>query len=182
MKRLCVLFLFFSLSPLQAGDDLASRIDAVIHGPEYRQAHWGLLVVDSDHTVKTLNPSGRRLLGMPDVDSHDDVRHVLFGAADFMPPGARRGLVRLAWHWLRRPRLDPLAMISQNRGLLAFNLIWLWESVERVPAAYAELAELGLPAPHVGARYPFAAARDALVELKTGRTVGKSVLLTDAPA
>lgn len=41
----------------------------------------GLLVVDSDHTVKTLNPSGRRLLGMPDADSHDDVRHVLFGAA-----------------------------------------------------------------------------------------------------
>jgi PAS domain S-box-containing protein len=41
----------------------------------------GLLVVDADHTVKSLNPSGRRLLGMPDADSHDDVRHVLSGAA-----------------------------------------------------------------------------------------------------
>jgi D-alanyl-D-alanine carboxypeptidase/D-alanyl-D-alanine-endopeptidase (penicillin-binding protein 4) len=48
MKRLCLVLLFLlPLSPLQAGDDLASRIDAVIHGPEYRQAHWGLLVVDS---------------------------------------------------------------------------------------------------------------------------------------
>ena len=41
----------------------------------------GLLVVDADHTVKSLNPSGRRLLGMPDADQGDDVRNVLFGAA-----------------------------------------------------------------------------------------------------
>jgi D-alanyl-D-alanine carboxypeptidase/D-alanyl-D-alanine-endopeptidase (penicillin-binding protein 4) len=33
--------------PVYAGEDLASEIDAVIHRPEYRQAHWGLLVVDA---------------------------------------------------------------------------------------------------------------------------------------
>jgi NADPH:quinone reductase-like Zn-dependent oxidoreductase len=109
-------------------------------------------------------------------------RYVLYGAADFMPSGTRRGWTRLAWQWLRRPRLDPLAMISENRGLLAFNLIWLWEAVERVPEAYAALAALDLPAPHVGARHPFAAAREALLELKSGRTVGKSVLLVDPSA
>lgn len=109
-------------------------------------------------------------------------RYVLYGAADFMPTGTRRGWARLAWRWLRRPRLDPLEMISLNRGLLAFNLIWLWESVERVPEAYAALAALELPAPHVGARYPFAAARDALLELKAGQTVGKSVLIVDPSA
>jgi alcohol dehydrogenase len=104
-------------------------------------------------------------------------RYVLYGAADFMPSGQRRGWARLAWRWLRRPRLDPLAMISTNRALLAFNLIWLWEAVERVPEAYAALAALELPAPHVGARYRFADARQALVELKSGQTVGKSVLV-----
>ena len=109
-------------------------------------------------------------------------RYVLYGAADFMPSGPRRGFARLAWHWLRRPRLDPLEMISLNRGLLAFNLIWLWEAVERVPEAYAALAALGLPAPHVGARHPFARAREALLELKAGQTVGKSVLLLDPSA
>lgn len=109
-------------------------------------------------------------------------RYVLYGAADFMPSGMRRGWTRLAWRWLRRPRLDPLEMISQNRALLAFNLIWLWESVERVPAAYAELAALELPAPHIGACYPFAAAREALLELKAGQTVGKSVLLVNPSA
>jgi NADPH:quinone reductase-like Zn-dependent oxidoreductase len=109
-------------------------------------------------------------------------RYVLYGAADFMPSGRRRGWTRLAWRWLRRPRLDPLEMISQNRGLLAFNLIWLWQSVERVPAAYAALAALELPPPHIGARYPFGAAREALLELKAGQTVGKSVLLVSPSA
>ena len=109
-------------------------------------------------------------------------RYVLYGAADFMPSGRRRGWLRLAARWLRRPRLDPLEMISRNQGLLAFNLIWLWESVERVPEAYAALAALALPPPYVGARHGFGAAREALLELKSGRTVGKSVLLVDSAA
>lgn len=103
-------------------------------------------------------------------------RYVLYGAADFMTGGARPNWAQLAWRWLRRPRLDPLAMISTNRGFLAFNLIWLWESVDRVPAAYAALDALQLPPPHVGATYPFERALDALRELQSGRTVGKVVL------
>lgn len=39
----------------------------------------GLLVVDADHTVKTLNPAGRRLLGMPDAEWNGDVKDVLLG-------------------------------------------------------------------------------------------------------
>lgn len=103
-------------------------------------------------------------------------RYVLYGAADFMTGGARPSWPRLAWRWLRRPRLDPLAMISTNRGFLAFNLIWLWEAVDRVPAAYAALAALDLPPPHVGRTYPFERALDAMRELQAGRTVGKVVL------
>jgi NADPH:quinone reductase-like Zn-dependent oxidoreductase len=103
-------------------------------------------------------------------------RYVLYGAADFMTGGARPSWPVLAWRWLRRPRLDPLAMISENRGLLAFNLIWLWEAVDRVPGAYAALDALAPPPPHVGARYPFRDARRALADLQSGRTVGKLVL------
>ncbi len=108
-------------------------------------------------------------------------RYVLYGAADFMPSGVSRGWARLAWQWLTRPRLDPLAMISDNRAFFGFNLIWLWESVERVPAADAALAALELPPPHVGQRHPFDEARRALDELKGGRTIGKSVLVVDPP-
>ena len=69
-------------------------------------------------------------------------------------------------------------MIASNRGLLAFNLIWLWEAVERVPAAYQALAGLALDAPQVGGRYPFSATPLALAELQSGRTIGKLVLST----
>lgn len=41
----------------------------------------GLLVVAEDRRVRSLNPAGRRLLGMPDADWSGDVRDVLRGAA-----------------------------------------------------------------------------------------------------
>ncbi len=41
----------------------------------------GLLVVGDDHRVKSLNPAGRRLLGMPEADWSGDVADVLLGAA-----------------------------------------------------------------------------------------------------
>ena len=41
----------------------------------------GLLVVDEDHRVKSINPAGRRLLDMSEADWSGDVGHVLLGAA-----------------------------------------------------------------------------------------------------
>jgi signal transduction histidine kinase len=41
----------------------------------------GLLVVGDDHRVKSLNPAGRRLLGMPDADRSGAIGEVLLGAA-----------------------------------------------------------------------------------------------------
>ncbi len=103
-------------------------------------------------------------------------RYVLFGAADFMGRGPRPNYLSLAWRWLRRPRPDPLAMISANRSLMAFNLIWLWESVERVPAAVEAIRGLVREPPLVGERLPFDEAPAALRLLQSGSTVGKVVL------
>jgi alcohol dehydrogenase len=103
-------------------------------------------------------------------------RYVLFGAAGFMSRGARPNYLRLAVDYLRRPRLDPLAMISDNRSLMAFNLIWLWERAERLPAACAELERLAPRPPLVGATFPFARAPQALRLLQGGGTIGKVVL------
>lgn len=103
-------------------------------------------------------------------------RHVVYGAADFNTGGSRPDPLRLAWRWLRRPRVDPLAMISDNRAVLGFNLIWLWDRVERLPGAYATLARLDARPPHVGARLPFDRAPEALRLLQSGRTEGKVVL------
>lgn len=103
-------------------------------------------------------------------------RHLVFGAADFMTAGARPNPLRLAWRWLRRARVDPLAMISDNRAVMGFNLIWLWSEVDRLPAAWAALARLDARRPHVGARFPFARAPEALRRLQSGATEGKVVL------
>jgi len=103
-------------------------------------------------------------------------RYVLFGAASFMSRGARPNYPRLVLDYLRRPRLDPLAMVSSNRSVLAFNLIWLWDRAERLPAAYAELERLAPHPPHVGACLPFDAAPQALRLLQGGATIGKVVL------
>jgi alcohol dehydrogenase len=129
-----------------AGLDLV--LDAVL-GPFFRPA------------FERLNPEGR---------------YLLFGAADFMGGGARPNYLSLAWRWLRRPRLDPLAMISTNRGFMAFNLIWLWDAVERVPAAVDAIRALVAEPPLVGERLPFEQAPQAMRRLQSGRTVGKVVL------
>ena len=104
-------------------------------------------------------------------------RFVLFGAADFMPPGRRPNYLALLWRYLRRPRLDPLAMISANQAFIGFNLIWLWERVDRMPAAVEGLSRFagGRP-PHVGARWPFDDAPRAMELLQSGQTIGKVVL------
>lgn len=106
-------------------------------------------------------------------------RYVLFGAADFMTASARPHWLALAWRWFGRPWLDPLSMISTNRGLLAFNLIWLSESVKRMPAALAAIEALALPPPRIGGRYGFSQARAALAALQGGTTTGKIVLVVD---
>jgi alcohol dehydrogenase len=105
-------------------------------------------------------------------------RYVLYGAADFMGGSARPNPLRLAWAWLRRPRLDPLAMISQNRGLLAFNLIWLWNEVARLPEALAATRRLIPGPPVVGGTWPFERALEAMTTLQAGHTSGKLVLRT----
>ena len=103
-------------------------------------------------------------------------RYVLFGAADFMTASARPDYLRLAIEYLRRPRLDPLAMISANRSLMALNLIWLWDHAERLPDAYRQLETLAPAPPHVGAVFPFERAPEAMRSLQGGRTIGKVVL------
>lgn len=40
----------------------------------------GLLVVGADRRVKSLNPAGRRMLGLPDTDESGDLDHVLLDA------------------------------------------------------------------------------------------------------
>ena len=103
-------------------------------------------------------------------------RLVLYGAADLMPRRARPDYLRLALKYLRRPRLDPLRMIAENKSVMAFNLIWLWDRVDRLPRAYEGVSRLARRPPFVGRRFRFAEAPAALRYLQSGESIGKVVL------
>ena len=103
-------------------------------------------------------------------------RLVVFGAAEFTPSGNRPNYLTAAWKFLRRPRYDVMSMISENKSVLAFNLIWLWEQQERMHVLLEELQKMELPPPHVGHRFGFSEAHRALECLRSGKSTGKVVL------
>lgn len=103
-------------------------------------------------------------------------RLVVFGAAEFTPTGKRPNYLKAAWRYLRRPRYDVMDMISSNRSVLAFNLIWLWEQTDKMHALLEELSQVDIAPPHVGHRFAFDQAHTALAALQSGRTMGKVVL------
>lgn len=103
-------------------------------------------------------------------------RLVVFGAAEFTPKGRRPDYLKALWRYLRRPRYDVMDMISSNRSVLAFNLIWLWEQKAQMKALLDELAAVPLSPPLVGHRFDFSDAHAALDLLRSGRSVGKVVL------
>ncbi len=116
----------------------------------------------------TFQPLYRRLL--------PGGRLVIFGAADLMPSGQRPNHAKLGWQYWRRPKLDPVSMISENRSVMAFNLIWLWDRADDMRRLYAELAALAPPPPHIGRVMPFSDAPAALRYLQSGDSVGKVIM------
>lgn len=106
-------------------------------------------------------------------------RLIVFGAAEFTPGRRRPNYLKALWKYLMRPRYDVLQMISDNRSVMAFNLIWLWQQVGEMQTMMGELSQLSLPAPHVGQTFAFQDAPAAIEALRSGTSVGKVVLLVD---
>ena len=103
-------------------------------------------------------------------------RIVVYGAADLMPPGTRVNYLRLARRYLRRPRIDPLRLIAENRSVIGFNLIWLWDRVQQLAAGRDALDVLVTAPPFVGRRLAFAEAPVAMRYLQSGQSIGKVVM------
>ena len=61
---------------------------------------------------------------------------------------------------------------------MGFNLIWLWNEVDKLPEAYRALAAYITRPPHIGRRFPFAEAPAALRHLQSGSSIGKVLLET----
>jgi len=108
----------------------------------------------------------------------------VFGSGSMTPASNLRwnpvAWLRLAWQYLRRPRLDPLDMVPENKAVFGFNLIWLYDKTQLLHTSLAALQALDLPPPYVGHTYPFAGLPAALEKLRSGTTVGKVVILVDS--
>lgn len=103
-------------------------------------------------------------------------RLVIYGAADFMPEAQRPNRLKLFYRYLRRPRLDPLQMIADNRSVLGFNLIWLWSELELLAEGMTALETYYTYPPRIGQAFGFDAVPQAMRHLQSGASVGKIVV------
>ena len=105
-------------------------------------------------------------------------RMVVYGSAQYASPGSRPNYLRMLWKYLTRPKIDPLSLPNKNRSMLGFNLIWLYEQVEKMHALLLELDKMSLPPPHIGHNFSFDELPQALRLFQAGGTVGKVVVRT----
>jgi NADPH:quinone reductase-like Zn-dependent oxidoreductase len=103
-------------------------------------------------------------------------RIVAYGSAQFTPDSYRPNYITLLFKYLFRPRVDPLSMITSNKSVLGFNLIWLYERNAILKELLVEIDKFSLPPPRVGHMFPFAQMDNAIELFKTGTTIGKIVV------
>ena len=103
-------------------------------------------------------------------------RSIVYSAADFVHPGNRPNYLKILWKYLRRPLIDPLKLTDGNRGILGFNLIYLYERVERMHQYLEEIGNYDIGKPIVGHTFPFEELPAAVKALQSGQTVGKVVV------
>jgi hypothetical protein len=70
-------------------------------------------------------------------------------------------------------------MIPGNRGLLAFNLIWLWEEVQRMPDALRATRSLIPEPPFISSVFGFEQAHEALAASGLGAAAAWLAVLAD---
>jgi len=152
-------------------DRSAGRLwdEAETHSPA------GYDVVFDANGVDTLGASLRHLAPMG--------RLIVYGFASMLPRADQKlRWWRLAWHWLRTPRISPFDLTTRNRSVMGFNLSYLFDHAKLLAESMGQITrwfdEGLLRAPAVST-FPLAAAGEAQRSLETGNTVGKIVLLTE---
>ena len=103
-------------------------------------------------------------------------RMVVYGNASFSSHGSKPNYPSLIWKYLKRPKIDPLRLPTQNKSLMGFNLIYLYEQTEMMHTMLRELQALQLKPQHVGQVYKFEEMQEAIHQFQQGKTIGKVVV------
>jgi NADPH:quinone reductase-like Zn-dependent oxidoreductase len=103
-------------------------------------------------------------------------RLITYGSAVFTPTSSQRNWFRIAYQYLMRPKIDPLSMISENKSVMGFNLIWLWNEIDVLKKHFDGLRELNLSPQVIGDTFSFENLTDALEKFQKGTTIGKIII------
>ncbi|MEO1054214.1 MAG: zinc-binding dehydrogenase [Bacteroidota bacterium] len=103
-------------------------------------------------------------------------RMVVYGSARYGQTGARPNYLKLIAKYLTRAKIDPQKMIEENKAILGFNLIWLYDKADLMREILIELETLNLPAPYVGHQFQFEEMKQAIQLFQTGQTTGKVIV------
>lgn len=105
-------------------------------------------------------------------------RSIIYGAARYASPGNRPNYPQLLWKHFTRPKIDPQKLAELNKGLLGFNLIYLYERAPLMHDLLQRIQSLGIAPPHVGHQFPFDELPEAIRLFQTGKSIGKIVVNT----
>ena len=137
-----------------------------------RLAPNGFDAVFDANGVSTLGESYKHLAPMGKL--------CVYGFASMLPNNGRLNWFKLAWHWLRTPRFNPLKMTQENRSVLAANLSFLTEHATMLREGLFWLLERfadGRLKPLPVEIFDLADAGIAQARIESGKTVGKIVLV-----
>lgn len=103
-------------------------------------------------------------------------RMVVYGSAHFAETGNNLNPLKLAIKFFSRPKIDTLKLISDNKSVMGFNLIWLYEKKEVLAQTLAEMSDYDIGKPKVGHTFGFDQTREAITAFQSGQTTGKVVV------
>jgi len=103
-------------------------------------------------------------------------RVIVYGSARYAQPGARPNYLKLLWQFYKRPKLDPQKMIEQNKSVMGFNLIYLYENAGLLHEILGELNQMDLGRPYIGHAFAFEQLKEAISLFQSGNTSGKVVV------
>ena len=106
-------------------------------------------------------------------------RMIVYGSASFATHGARPNYPKMLWRYFKRPKIDPLRLPTQNKSLMGFNLIYLYEQTDMMHQLLQQLQALHLPPQHIGHTFAFKDMLYAIRLFQRGETIGKVVVTVD---
>ncbi|MBB6611607.1 zinc-binding dehydrogenase [Pontibacter sp. Tf4] len=105
-------------------------------------------------------------------------RMVVYGNASFTTHSSKPNYPKLIWRYLWRPKIDPLRLPTENKSLMGFNLIYLYEQTDMMHRLLRELQALDLKPQYIGQVFPFGQMHEAIRLFQLGKTIGKVVVTT----